>query len=90
MDTSFQSPMQKKYISKINDSGYNKSNNQVDTISGSKEQVDPNSDSRVDTHITNGIQKLSIRPIIFEPVVIGQDIITSVRETSRDGLSEES
>ena len=82
MDTSFQSHVQKKDISTINDSVYNKSNDQVDTISDSKEQVDPSSDPRVDTHITDGIQKLSIRPITFEPVVIRQDLVTSVQETS--------
>ena len=74
MDTSFQSPVQKKDISTINDSGYNASNDQVDKISDSKEQVDtsiksntdsakqvdPSSDARVDTHITDGIQKLLI------------------------------
>ena len=66
MDTSFQFPVQKKGISTINDSGYNESNNQVDKISDSKEQVDASSRSstdsaeqfdtssnpRVDTHIT--------------------------------------
>ena len=43
MDTSFQSPVQKKDISTINDSGYNKSNNQVYKISDSKEQGDMSS-----------------------------------------------
>ena len=87
MDTSCQSPVQKKYISTINDSEYNESNYQVDRISDSKEQVDassrsrtnsaeqvdPNSDPRVATHITNGIPKLLINqtPVSFEPVVIG-------------------
>ena len=75
MDTPFQSPVQKKDISTINDYVYNNSNNQVDKISDSKEQVDtssrsrtnsveqvdPSSDLRVDTHITNGIQTLFIR-----------------------------
>ena len=56
-------------------------------ISDSKEQVDPSSDPRVDTNITDGIKNLSIRPITFEPVVIGQDLVTSVQETLRDGLS---
>ena len=85
MDTLFQSPVQKKDISTINDYGYNESNDHVDKISDSKEQVDtssrsntysvkqvdPSSNPRVDTHITYGIQKLSVRPITFEPVVIG-------------------
>ena len=66
MDTSFQSPIQKKDISIIKDYVYNESNYQLDTISGSKEQFDPSSDPSLDTHITNKIQKLSIRPITFE------------------------
>ena len=78
MDTSFQPFIQKKYISTINDSPYYDSDDQVDTISDSKEKVDPSSDPRVDTHITDGIKKLSIRPITFEPVVIGQDLVMSV------------
>ena len=94
MDTSFQSPVQKKDISTINDSGYNESNDQVDKISDSKEQVDksirsstdsaeqvdPISDPRLDTHINDGIQKLLISQISIsaELVVIGQDLVTSV------------
>ena len=57
MDTSYQSPIQKKYLSTINDSAYYESGNQVDTISDSKEQVDPSSDLRVDTQINDRIQK---------------------------------
>ena len=87
MDTSFQSPIQNKYISTINDSEYYESDDQVDTISDSKEQVNPSSNPRVDTHITDGIQKLSIRPITLESVVIGQNLITSDQETSRGGFS---
>ena len=45
MDASFQSPMQKKDISIINDSGYYESENQVDKISDSKEHVDATSRS---------------------------------------------
>ena len=104
MDTLFQSPVQNKDISTINDSGYNDSDDQVGKISDSKEQietssrlrtysfkqVDPNSDPRVDNHINDRIQKLLIRPILFEPAVIGQDLVTSVRETLQEGLSRES
>ena len=106
MDTSFQSPVQKKDISTIKYSGYNESDNQVDKISYSKEQVDassrsgtdsdeqvdPSSDPRVDTHITNRIQRLFISqiPVSLEPVVIGQDIFTSVQEISREDLPQES
>ena len=104
MDTSFQSPVQKKYISTINDSGYNESNDQVDKISDSKEQVDTSSrsntdyikrvdlisDPRIDTHITNGIKKLSIRTITFESVMIGQYLVMSVQDSSQDGILRES
>ena len=106
MDTSFQSPVQNKYISTINNSGYNESDNQVDKISDSEEhvdassrsstdsakQVDPSSDPRVATHITNGIQKLLISqiPVSFEPVVISQDLVTSIQETSLEDLPRES
>ena len=78
MDTSFKSPIQKKDISTINYYGYNESNDQVDPISDSKERVDLVSNSIVDTQITHGIQKLSIRIITFEPVVIRKDLVTSV------------
>ena len=49
MNTSFQSPVQKKYTSTINYSGYNESNNQVDKISDSMEQVYTSSMSRTDS-----------------------------------------
>ena len=106
MDTSFQSPVQKKNISVINDSGYNESNDQVYKVSDSKEQVDTSSRSntdsaeqvdpsiypRVDIHMTNGIQILLISqiPISLEPVVIGHDLVTSVRETLQESLLQES
>ena len=34
-------------------------------------------------------KKLSIRPITFEPVIIGQDLVTSVQEVSQEGLLQE-
>ena len=77
-DTSFQSPIRKKDLSTINDSVYYKSDDQVDTISDSNKQVDPSSDPRVDTHIIDRIRKLSVRPITLDPVVIRQDLVTSV------------
>ena len=58
MDTSYQSPIQKKYISTINNSAYYELDDQVDTISDFKEQVDPSSYPRIDTHITDRIKKL--------------------------------
>ena len=45
MDTSFKSPVQKKDISTINDSGYYESDDQVNNIRDSKEQVDVSSRS---------------------------------------------
>ena len=74
---------------------YQQSNNYVyyelddhlETINDSKKQVDPSSNPKEDTHIIDWIRKLSVRTILFNPAVIGQDFITSVRETSRDGFS---
>ena len=102
MDTSFKSPVQKKDISTINDSGYNEPDDQLGKISDTKEQVDassrlsinsteqvdPSSDPRVYTHITNGIQKWLIIqiPLSFEPVVIREYLFTSVQEKLREGL----
>ena len=55
----------------MNDSIYYKSDEQVDTISDSNKQVDPSSDPKEETHIIDRIRKLSVRPILFEPAVIG-------------------
>ena len=49
MNTSFQSPVQKKYISIINYSGYNEPDNQVGKISDSKEDVDASIRSSTDS-----------------------------------------
>ena len=49
MDTSFKSPLQKKYISTINEYGYYESEDQVDKISDYEEQVDANSRSSTDS-----------------------------------------
>ena len=70
-----------------NDYVYYESDKQVNTISDSKKQVDTRTDPKEYTHIIDRICKLSVRPITLEPVVIGQDLITSVQEISRDGLS---
>ena len=82
-DTSFQSPIQKRYVLTINNSAYNESENKVDTISNSNKQVDTSSDPRVDTQIIDRIRKLSVRLIllaqtVLEKIVIGQDLVTSV------------
>ena len=60
---------------------------QVDTISYYNKQVDPSSNPKEDTHSIDRIRKVSVRPILFKPAVIGQDLVTSVRETLCDGLS---
>ena len=52
MDNLFQSPVQKKDISTIINSGYNESNYQVYKISDSEEQVDTSSRSRTDSFET--------------------------------------
>ena len=49
MDTSFQSPIQKKYTPAINYSGYNESDDQVDKISDSEKHVDMSRRSRNDS-----------------------------------------
>ena len=49
MDDSFHSTVQKKYIPTIKDSGYYESDNQVDKISDSEEQVDVSSRSSTDS-----------------------------------------
>ena len=79
-DTSFQSRIQKKDVSTINDYVYYESEEQVDTISYSKKQVDPSRDSKEETHIIDRIRKLSIRPILFKPAFIGvirKDLVTN-------------
>ena len=53
--TSFQSPIQKNYLSKINDYVYYESDEEVDTISDSNKQVDPRSDQKSETHIVDRI-----------------------------------
>ena len=49
MDTSFKSPVQKKDIPTINNSGYNESDDQVDKLSDSKEQVETSIRSKTDS-----------------------------------------
>ena len=56
-DTSFQYPIQKKDVSKINNSVYYELDEQVDTISDSNKQVDPSIDPKEETHIIDRIRK---------------------------------
>ena len=84
--------MLKKDVSTINDSAYYELDEQVDTISDSNKQVDASSKPKEETHIIDRIRKLSVRQI-FEPAVIGvigQDLVTNVKENSRVDLSVKS
>ena len=85
-DTSFQSPIQKKDVSTINNSVYYGLYEQVDTISDSNKQVDPSSNPKEDTKIIDRLRKLSVRPILFAPVVLEpsvsiQDLVTRFQKT---------
>ena len=89
-DTSFQSPIQKKDVSTINDSSYYELDNQVDTIIDSNKQVDPSSNPKEETRIIDRIRKLSFRQILFKPAVIrviGQDLVKNVQDNSSVELS---
>ena len=64
----------------------------VDTIRDSKKQVDTSSDPKKETHIIDRIRKLSIRPILFEPAiigVIGQDLVMNVQKNLHMEISLE-
>ena len=69
-DDLYQSPMKKKYISTINDSVYNESDEHVDTISDSRKQVDARNDPIKDTHIVNRVSTLSFGVGSLKPSVI--------------------
>ena len=74
-DTSFKSPILKKYVLTIKDYVYYESDEHVDTISDSSKQVDARNDPIKETHIVNGIRTLSIGVGSLEPffiVIIGQ------------------
>ena len=76
-DDLYQSPMKKKYVSTINNSVYNESDEHVDMISDSRKQVDRRNDLIKDTHIFYGVRNLSIGVRLFKTAVIGiigQDI----------------
>ena len=66
-DTSFQSPILKKYVSTINDSVYYESDEQVYTISDSDKQVDVSSEPKEETHIIDRIRKLSVKQLSSQP-----------------------
>ena len=87
-DTSFQSPIQKKDVSTINDSVYYDLDEHADTISDSNKHVDPRNYLESETHIVNRIRKLSFRllkPAVFR--VIGKGLIKNVLENSHVEIS---
>ena len=67
--------MKKKDVSTINDSVYNKLDENVGTIIDSIKQVDARNDPIKETHIVDGIITLSIGVGSLEPAVIGIRII---------------
>ena len=67
--------MKKKDVSTINDSVYNESDENVDTISDSSKQVDASNDPIKETHIVDGINNLSVRVVYVNSAVIGVRII---------------
>ena len=83
--------MNKKDVSTKNDSVYNESDEQVDTISDSNKQVDSKSDPMAETHIVDRVRKLSVIVGLFDPAIIGggigNDLVTNVLENSRVELS---
>ena len=62
--------MKKKYVSTINDSVYNESDEHVDTISDSSKQVDPRNDPIKETHVVDRVSTLPIVVGSLEPAVI--------------------
>ena len=55
---SYQSPMEKKDVSTINDSVYYELDEHVDTIHDSNKQVDPRNNPIPETHIVNRVSTL--------------------------------
>ena len=57
-----------------------------------KKQVDRSSNPKEETHIIDRIRKLSVRPILFEPAiigVIGQDLVMNVQKNLHMEISLE-
>ena len=70
-DDLYQSPMKKKYVSTINDSVYNESDEHVETISDSSKQIDPRNDLIKETHVFYGVRTISIGVGPLKTAVIG-------------------
>ena len=62
--------MKKKDVSKINDSVYHESDEQVGTISDYNKKVDPRRDPIAETHIFNRLCRLSVGVGLYKPSVI--------------------
>ena len=78
-DDVYTSPMKKKYVSIINDSVYYESDEHADTISDSSKPVDASKKPIKDTHIVEGINKLSVgvgsvKPAVIRVRIVGQGI----------------
>ena len=69
-DTSYQSPILKKYVLTINNSVYYESYEHVDTISDYSKQVDARKDPIKETHIVDRVRNLSVRVGSLETAVI--------------------
>ena len=69
-DTSYQSPILKKDVLKINDLVYYESDEYVDTISDSSKQVDARNDPIKETHIVDRVRNLSVGVGYLKPDVI--------------------
>ena len=95
-DDLYQSPMKNIDVSTINDSIYYESDEQVDTISNSRKQVDPRNYLIKQTQIIDGVCTLSIGVGPLKPAVIGTigndstDLVTHVLTNSSEQLSMKS
>ena len=67
--------MKKEKVSTINDLVYYESDEHADTISYSSKQVDASNKPITDTHIVEGVNKLSVGIVSVKPAVIGVGII---------------
>ena len=78
--------MKKKDVSKINDSVYYYSDEQVDTISDSNKQVNPRNNPIIEAHIDDRVRNLSVGVGTFQTAfVTGGRIgpVTNILENSR-------
>ena len=67
--------MKDEKVSTINDLAYYESDEHADTISDSSKQVDESNKPITDTHIVEGVNKLSVGIVSVKPAIIGVGII---------------